>query len=152
MKTIKIPIELPGLDERLKKVQYYPSVKEELFQLFIWEWNEKKGQKFAFDKNEKEKEKKIVVNLSWDKSIKTVTNWMRKHMEAYPETMNWFLVCFWSSKPCYKVEESDQWWKDCVKINGINYNIISYGSYEDYIVKIKKELWDVLQKCNKNIK
>jgi hypothetical protein len=35
-----------------------------------------------------------IVRLSWERNIKTVTNWMRKHMEAYPETEWWFLVLF----------------------------------------------------------
>ena len=92
--------------------------------------NGKENYKIKIKTNEKEK-KEITVFLSWERNEKSVINWMRKHMETYPETRNGFLIRFIDDNgfkwyeviPCDKNEE----WE---KIGWRNYKIIPY-TYEE---------------------
>ena len=87
-----------------------------------------------------------IVRLSWERNIKTVTNWMRKHMEAYPETEWWFLVLFdtdpesWFYVDICSISDGEP----DIKINGINYRIYPYKIDHKNIKKItdlfKKEI------------
>ena len=52
-----------------------------------------KNYKIKIRTNEMEK-KEITVFLSWKRDEKSVINWMRKHMETYPEIRDGFLVRF----------------------------------------------------------
>lgn len=69
----------------------------------------------------------ITVSLSWKKNLKLVTNWMRKHMEAYPETFDGFFVRFIDDDqaewylvlPC---DDNEKW----ERINWVNYEILPY--------------------------
>ena len=77
-----------------------------------------------------------TVSLSWEQNFKLVTNWMRKHMAAYPELRSWFFVKFidgdenvwYKVEPCGENEKGE-------KINWVNYKIILYdfgeGNEED---------------------
>lgn len=68
----------------------------------------------------------VIVSLSWEKNYKAVINWMRIHLEAYPETVGGFFVDFidWWREwyvvvPCKSREE----WE---VIGGVNYQILPY--------------------------
>ena len=69
----------------------------------------------------------ITVSLSWKRNLKLVTNWMRKHMEAYPETVDGFFVKFIDDNqatwylvlPC---DDNEKW----EMINWVNYEILPY--------------------------
>lgn len=74
----------------------------------------------------------ITVSLSWKRNLKLVTNWMRKHMEAYPETVNGFFVRFIDDEsewylvlPC---DDNEKW----EKINWVNYKILPYIFESDF--------------------
>lgn len=102
----------------------------------IWkslEQNKNKIFKFAVVKDEL----KPIVSLSWELNYKSVINWMRKHMEAYPEIRDGFLVKFIDDNgfkwyeviPCEKNEE----WE---KFGWRKYKIIPH-IYEEEMPKNK---------------
>jgi len=88
-----------------------------------------KNYKIKIRTNEMEK-KEITVFLSWKRDEKSVINWMRKHMETYPEIRDGFLVRFIddNSLKWYEVIPCDKD-EDWEKIGWTNYKIISY-TYE----------------------
>jgi len=69
--------------------------------------------------------KKIVLSLSWNKNIKSVVNWMKNHMEAFPETRGGFLVEFIDDENhvLYRVDPCAKGGKGNIKINWVNYMI-----------------------------
>lgn len=75
----------------------------------------------------------ITVSLSWKRNLKLVTNWMRKHMEAYPETFHGFFVRFIDDDqakwylvlPC---DDNEKW----ERINWVNYEILPYVFESDF--------------------
>jgi len=69
---------------------------------------------------------KPIVFLSWNKNFKAVTNWMRRHMDAYPETQDGFLVKFIDNRYAwYKVEKcGENEWGEI--IGGKNYKILPF--------------------------
>ena len=97
-----------------------------------------------------------IVRLSWEKNIKILTNWMRKHMEAYPETEWWFLALFDITPKSWFYVYACSIWEDRdsdIKINGINYKIYPYecNKYVGlHTLQNKKELANLLG--NRDIK
>ena len=85
-----------------------------------------KNYKIKIRTNEMEK-KEITVFLSWKRDEKSVINWMRKHMETYPEIRDGFLVRFIddNSLKWYEVIPCDKD-EDWEKVGWRNYKIISY--------------------------
>ncbi len=81
---------------------------------------------------------KPVVWLSWKKNYKAVTNWIRKHMGAYPETIKGFLVKFMDDKrDGYQVIPSGKN-KKWEKINWVTYEILPY-TFEENLEKVKED-------------
>lgn len=98
--------------------------------------------------------KVVIVSLSWKKNYKSVTNWMRKHMEAYPETVGGFFVEFidWGREwyvvlPCKPYEK----WEE---IGWVNYKILPYvfefdsEKLSEFTDSVRREMFEFL-KLNK---
>ena len=154
-RNITIPEERPNPNKIEKK-----KAKDTDFEIMkILKYNpededqEKSDREYRPDININKREPApIVVSLSWDKNLKSVTNWMRKHMLSFPETRNGFLVRFMDNKEnkWYKVEpcnDREKW----EKINWINYKISpcefstsEKEGIERFIKNKKKDLIDTL--------
>ena len=103
---VVIPEEIPGKKEKSdspKKEEITIVTMEKLWDSLLAEEEDKKNLEPKFRVDVKIEDKPLVL-LSWKKNYKAVTNWMRKHMEAYPETSEGFLVKFVD-------DEKNEWYK-----------------------------------------
>ena len=80
--------------------------------------------------------KQPTVSLSWKKNEKSVFNWMRKHMEAYPETWKGFMVTFIDDKKnwWYRVRlcgEDEKW---DIRVSWENYKLEAFEYEENNLV------------------
>lgn len=142
-KNVAIPKEFPNPNSRPDKWRKQV-FKIEMMKILNGksEENEDKWTEpnYLYKKNFKEmKSAAVVVSLSGEKNYKAVTNWMRKHMETYPETRDGFFVRFvdmLNDNKWYKVEVCGENEKG-EKINWINYKITPY--IFDVVDSIKKD-------------
>ena len=132
-RKIVIPEEFPDIKSKPKEIEKKKDWEFELVKLLTNEPEDEKGEKKELNYmpkiNFNEKESSIIIlSLSWKKNFKAVTNWMRKHMETYPETHDGFFVKFIDTdndNKWYKVEVCGEDEKG-EKINWINYKILPY--------------------------
>lgn len=116
------PMEVPNPSELWKHEGKKDFEKSQFNEIWFMEneWNAALAVKIG-EKN------KPTVLLSWKKNLKVLTNWMRKHMEAYPETSKWFLVQFidgnWNRWYEVRVCDRDE---ESLRINWIWYKILPY--------------------------
>ena len=133
----------PNLEEIRAK-----ELKDRKIKYFWIEWTKEKIMK-NFKITEIDGE--IKVSLSWKKNLKAVVNWMREHMEAFPETRGGFDVEFidgeegrwYKVKPCVTGEKSDE------TINWIDYMIKSYNSSRGNRESVEEELIKALDDWGK---
>lgn len=127
-KPVVIPEEIPGEREKSdspKKEKITVTTMEKLWESLSTEEKDKNNLEPELRFAVKMSKDKPVVSLSWKKNYKAVTNWMRKHMEAYPETSEGFLVKFIDDEEneWYKVELCDENERG-EEINWKNYKIL----------------------------
>ncbi len=61
-------------------------------------WKELTQENIKKNFNVAKMDERVKVSLSWKKDFKAVVNWMRNHMEAFPETHKGFVVDFIDDK------------------------------------------------------
>lgn len=92
--------EMPGLPDversypwggKWRKFKWMIKVKKDLFNTIN---GGKRGEKINYKFDIEHVENGITVSLSWNENRKSVINWMEKHMEAFPETLEGFKVKF----------------------------------------------------------
>lgn len=118
-------------DLREREIKYY------------WEiWKVLAGDNVDYSVNIEEMSKKIIVSLSWKKNFKAVVSWMRKHMQAFPETHNGFDVEFIDDEKgrWYKVKLCANGEKVDERINGVSYKIKSCSSFRGNKELVEKQL------------
>lgn len=150
-REIKIPRERPDLTEtEEKKKEELESTKFKIMKVLNGSEKEKEKEserKYLprIDANIEEKTTTIVVSLWWKKSYKAVTNWMRKHMEAYSITHNGFIVRFIDDeRKGYKVEPCSDRIKG-EKINWVNYKITQIVVPEKIIELVSWKIKEILE-------
>lgn len=154
-RKIVIPEEYPAIKSKPEKVDGKTDPGFELMKSFTkeskWEKDKNKKNKSHYKPkiNFKEKESPIIIlSLSGKRNFKAVTNWMRKHMETYPETHDGFFVKFIDTdndNKWYKVEICGEDEKG-EKINWINYRISPYifDIIDDISKDTGKELVEII--------
>ena len=124
---IEVPRRKTHMDD--VKIKIWEGENFKIFRTISEEPKEEKSVRYKGipDMEFSEDKIRIIVSLSWRRNIKSVINWMRKHMEAYPETRYGFLVDFidyegnlwYEVMPCAGYEKGE-------KIKWINYKILPY--------------------------
>ena len=142
-------IEVPSLDERLKKKENLVSI-EAMRDLFgvLSEWEKKEELENVLG------QLRPKVSLSWRKDVESVIKWMKEHMEPYWETHEGFLVDFiddrwekWYKVLPYYIHEGGEVEKT-VKIKWTLYKIIKHTfSKEEREMYERIEKW--MESCDK---
>ena len=153
-REIKIPQERPNpnkIDKEKEKKKKLGNKNYEIMKVLNGSEEEKEKEserKYLprIDANIEEKTTTIVVSLWWKKSYKAVTNWMRKHMEAYSITHNGFIVRFIDDdeRKGYKVEPCSDRIKG-EKINWVNYKITQIVVPEKIIELVSWKIKEILE-------
>lgn len=150
---VKTPIDVPKPNENEEVHHVLPGYDEEMFKLFwdeanndtnIWLWQDEKRLKV----NVKIKDEKVTVHLSGEINIDSVKNWMKEHMEAYPETAAGFYARFidhTEEDTWYIVLPCDKNKSNSIDINWLYYKIYPFWDHSNKFVNtLGKELSNAL--------